>query len=161
MFSRFIIVIALTLAGCSATGPIYKPAENIPEGEAVIYISREAGFGLGGRSAYFYVNEVNVFDLDQRGYSWVSLPSGHYKLRQSWPVDVMARSVSFEIDVKPGEVRYFSFGTGACSDGYRPGICISYGVQELPPDAGKAAIADKRFQENFGMPKLRQALGAK
>ena len=51
MFVRFVVVIALALAGCSATGPVFKPAENIPTGEGVVYVSREPGFGRGGRSA--------------------------------------------------------------------------------------------------------------
>jgi len=155
---RFSIALTLSLVGCAATGPAFKAVESIPPGEATLYVYREGGLALGARSAYFYVNDINVFDLDRLGYSWVALPPGRYKLRQSWPVDVLARSTQFEIDLKAGEVRYFSFGTGNCAAGYRE-ICYSF--RELPAGAGRAAIADKQFQENFGTTKVRQSLEKK
>lgn len=103
--SRFSIAITLSLVGCTATGPTFKTVDSVPPGEATLYVYREGGLGFGARSAYFYVNDINVFDLDRLGYSWVALPPSRYKIRQSWPVDLMARSTQFEIDLKAGEVR--------------------------------------------------------
>lgn len=125
-----------------------------------MYVYRESGLGLGARSAYFYVNDINVFDLDRFGYSWVTLPPGHYKLRQSWPIDIMSKPTQIEIDLAQGETRYFSFGTEGC-DGPSGGICIRYTLQEVPRGFGRASIADKRFQDNFGAGKLRQSLEKK
>lgn len=108
--------------------------------------------GLGGRSAYFYVNDINVFDLDRNGYSWVSVPAGTYKLTQKWPIDIMKGPIDITVDVKAGETRYFSFDTGSCGG---PGICIEWTLR--PVDNGRATlqIADKKFQSNFGLEKLK------
>lgn len=156
---RLFLLLAVFLSGCAATGPVYKPVENDP-GKALVYVYRGTGFALGGRSAYFYVDGVNVFDLDQGGYSWVSLPPGPYKLKQSWPVDAFAKSTELDLDVRAGEIRYFSFQTGICQGGSRE-ICIQWEFRDQPPEVGRAAIADKRFQQNSGAAKLKMQLDRK
>lgn len=100
-----------------------------------------------------------VFTLSV-GYSWIALPPGHYKLRQSWPIDVMSKTTQLEVDLRQDEVRYSSFGTDGCSS-KQGEICIRYALQEVPVNTGRAAIADKRFQENFGAGKLHQSLEKK
>lgn len=160
MIRRAFLLLVVFLSGCAATGSVYKPVENADAGNALVYIYRGTGFALGGRSAYFYVNDVNVFDLDSGGYSWVSLPPGRYKLRQSWPVDLMARSTEAQIEVRAGEIRYYSFQTGMCQGGYRE-VCVRWEFNAVAPDSGRAEIPNKRFQENFGSAKLRQQLAGR
>jgi hypothetical protein len=150
------IFVAL-LSGCAATGPVYEPVENADSGNALVYVFRGAGFAMGGRTAYFYVNDINVFDLDQGGYSWVSLPPGRYKLKQSWPIDVMAKPTELDLEARAGETLYFSFQTGMCKAGFRE-ICVQWQFRGLPADEGRSAIADKRFQPNFGAAKLKSML---
>lgn len=148
-----LLFISLLLSACTATGSIYKPAENVDANKALVYVYRGTGFALSARSAYFYVDGVNVFDLDQGGYSWMALSPGRHKLRQKWPVDVITRPLEFEIDVRAGETRYFSFQTGGCQGSYNQ-ICVQWELREQPRDVGAAAIVDKRFQENLGAAKL-------
>lgn len=148
----------LFLSGCAATGPIYRPADNVNPKNAVIYVYRGTGFAFGARSAYFYINNVNVFDLDQGGYSWVSLPPGRYKLKHSWPVDVVAKSSELDIQVEAGQNLYFALNTGMCNN-LSPGVCVKWGVEERTPEIGKTEIADKKFQKNFGALKLMLITG--
>jgi hypothetical protein len=151
--SRLIVVLVLFLSGCAASGPTFTPAEKLGPNEGLVYIHRDNGFGLGGRTAYFYINGVNIFDLDRKGYSWISLPAGHYTLRQKWPADVTPKSLSIELDIEAGQTRYFGFGTDLCSD-----RCIQYELHEQQPSVGRATIAEKHFQPNFGAAKLREVL---
>lgn len=148
-----LLLISSLISACAATGPIYKPAENVDANKALVYVYRGPAFALGARSAYFYVDGVNVFDLDQGGYSWVALSPGRHTLRQKWPVDVTMKAVEFEIDVRAGETRYFSFQTGGCQGGYNQ-ICLQWELRAQPPQVGAVAIIDKRFQENVGAAKL-------
>ncbi len=153
---NFICVILLFLTGCVATGPLFKPAENVDQDSGVVYVYRLNNFAASGRGAYFYINDVNVFDLNADGYSWVSLPAGKYKLRQKWPVDMIAKALELDVEVKAGGVYYFSFETGMCTVGY--GTCIEWRLRRQSENAGRAAIADKHFQENFGLPKVKSLL---
>lgn len=150
----FLSVLVALLSGCAATGPVYKPVQDADPGNALVYVFRGAGFAMGGRTAYFYVNDVNVFDLDQGGYSWVSLPPGNYKLKQGWPIDVMAKPTELDLEARAGETLYFSFQTGTCKAGFRE-ICVQWQFRGLPAGEGRSAIADKRFQPNFGAAKLK------
>jgi hypothetical protein len=147
---------AALLSGCAARGPAYKPAEDLPPGNALVYVYRGSSFAFGARSASFYVDDVNVFDLRAGGYSWVSLPPGHYKLKQTWPIDMMAKSVEIQLDVRAGEASYVSLQTGTCS--YR---MICWELRAQPPAVGQEAIADKKFQDNLGPEEVKAELARK
>lgn len=103
------------------------------------------------------MNDVNVFDLNADGYSWVVLPSGTYKLKQKWAADIMAKPVEINLDVRPGETRYLSFQTGVCGGGYRL-VCLEWSLRSETAAVGRQAIEDKKFQENFGQTKVTEQL---
>ena len=42
--SLWIILASALIAGCTASGPAFKPVDPIPAGEGVVYIYREPGF---------------------------------------------------------------------------------------------------------------------
>lgn len=164
-FLPLMALVLAVLAGCAGQGPKFHPpgpvfeqVANRDPNRALIYIYRPVTFALGGRAAYFYINDVNVFDINIGGYSWVELPPGTYKLNQKWAFDVIAKSIEMNIAVKAGEVRYMSFQTGGCGSGGGQ-ICISYTLQEQPELIAGPAIADKHFQDNFGLSKLNAVLG--
>lgn len=156
MKKLFILALAC-LTGCAATGPAFKPVENVDPNNALLYIYRSNTFGLGGRAAYFYVDDVNVFDLNIEGYSWVSLPPGSYKLKQKWGIDIIVKPIEMDLKVNPGETQYMSFETYGCNAGSGK-ICIEWVLRRVPPETGQRDIADKRFQENFGQAKLKDRL---
>ncbi len=153
-------LIAIVLSGCAATGPVFTPVAPPDPDSAVVYIYRERTFAFGARAAYFYVNDVNVFDLNADGYSWLTLPAGRYKLRQTWALDIIPKPIEANVELKAGEIRYLSLSTGVCRGGYRlHEVCVERELRNQPPQVGRAAIADKHFQENFGMAKLKRQLG--
>jgi len=162
MNRRYLILALTVLAGCAATGPTFKEVENTDPGSAIVYVYRDNSLVLGVRPAYFYVNKVNVFDLQRSGYSWVSLPPGRYTLHQQWPIDLLKGPLQLDIDVRAGDVRYFSFQTrlDGCPSGY-PQTCALYELREQPSAVGRAVIADKHFEENFGLEKLKQQAHSK
>jgi hypothetical protein len=147
----------LLLTGCAATGPAFAPAQISDPDAATVYIYRKSNFALRARAAYFYVNDVNVFDLNAEGYSWVALPGGKYTLRQGWAVDMLAKSLVLNLEVRPRETRYFSFETGVCAAGYRE-VCVEWVLREQRPEVGRREIQEMKFQENFGASKLAQQL---
>jgi hypothetical protein len=152
--SPFIIasLSAILLSACTATGPTFQPADNTTTpGNGMLYVYREKTFAFGGRSAYFYVNDVNVFDLNPEGYSWVSLPPGTYKLKQKWPVDVSFGSLEISIQIQPGEARYVSFATGGCK--VYP-MCVEWRLAGENQRVGAQEISAKKFQPNFGAEKI-------
>ena len=150
---HLLFLIVFTLSGCVATGPLFSPAPAPAANSAIVYIYREGGMALQARAAYFYVNDVNVFDLNAEGYSWITLPAGQHKLRQAWAVDMLAKPLNVDLYVKPGETKYISFQTGTCPAGYRE-ICLQWEMREKPPHVGSIEIQNKRFQDNFGAEKL-------
>src|SRR5262245_2735110 len=97
------LVAALFLAGCAARGAAYQAAPAPAATDALIYIYRASSFVMGGRTAYFYVEDVNVADLDSEGYTWFHVPAGTYALKQRWPIDVSPRSLEMQQVWKAGE----------------------------------------------------------
>ena len=154
----FFVCLGMIVSACTAVGPAFKPVERVDAKTTLVYIYREESFALGGRSAYFYINDINVFDLAPGGYSWVTLPSGIYKIKQKWPLDVSWKSIEITLEVKPGETRFYDFYTGACPVGSQP-ICIEWTLRSIPSDSGKRAILNKKFQPNFGLEKMQQYSG--
>lgn len=152
-----IVAVAIALlSGCAARGPIYKPAEGVPASNGLVYVYRASGFAFGGRSASFYVDGVNVFGIRAGGYSWASLPPGHYKLKQTWPVDMFAKSVEIDLDVRAGETSYVSLETSVCNFN-----TVCWELRQQPPAIGEAAIADKKFQDNLDADELKAQLDHK
>lgn len=84
----FLLLIAILLTACAATGPAYQAAKAPDNGKALIYIYRVKSFALGGRDAYFYVDGKNIADLSVEGYTWFHIPAGEHKFEQRWPVDI-------------------------------------------------------------------------
>lgn len=151
-----LLLVVLLFTGCAAIGPAFTPAPD-EAGNGILYVYRGTNKAFGARSAYFYVNDINVFDLDRNGYSWVSLPSGTYKVTQKWPIDIMTKSIETTIEIRAGEARYISFDTGFCQGGFGT-ICMSWVLRQENKDKAMWQITDKKFQPNFGLEKLKAAI---
>ena len=111
---RFIVsLLLLTLAACSASGPVYQDAPAAPEGKGIVYIYRPAGGPWGGRDTHFYLGDANVADLSSNGYTWFYLPEGNYTIRQKWPIDISFKTAELPVTVKAGGASYVRMGIGA------------------------------------------------
>jgi hypothetical protein len=146
LYRQFLFLVSLMslllVAGCAAPGPT--------TGDAVVYIYRDDG--PAPRPAQIFVNDVHVFDLDRLGYSHISLPAGRYTLGQKWQGDTISRPMQVDIQLKPGEQRYFSFQSGVCARDNTK-LCIRYEFEEQSETAGRAAIASMKFHDHRGAAK--------
>ncbi|MFZ6646151.1 DUF2846 domain-containing protein [Undibacterium sp. TJN25] len=156
----FFAICIFMLTGCAANGPAFSPVKSAEKNSGLLYFYRENQFRAGGRTAYFYVNDVNVFDLDRNGYSWITLPAGTYRLKQKWPVDITTKAIEGDIEVRAGETQYFSFRVGSCRnpDHWESGRCFGWELRKEQEATGMTDIEDKKFQENFGLAILKQKL---
>lgn len=150
-----LLFLCALLTGCAAIGPEFTPAQNSSPDAAIVYIYRKNAFALGARAAYFYIDDVNIFDLNTGNYSWVELPAGNYQLKQKWAFDMLARPLVVKLNVAPRQKKYFSFNTGICPDGYRQ---ICWQLQEEPAEKGQIEIQTYKFQDNFGASNLMQKI---
>ncbi|PBI88576.1 hypothetical protein BKP43_33570 [Variovorax boronicumulans] len=149
------VLTAVLLAGCAnARGPTFRPAENIKPEDGVVYVYREEAFASGARSAYFYVDGVNVFNLDTGGYSWAALPPGSHKLRLEWAWDMLKKPVEMDISIRAGEAKYVALKTNTCMV---PGnvTCLDVGLRETSAAIASQEIRSMAFQENFGLERLK------
>jgi hypothetical protein len=70
----------LGVAGCSTVGPAYTPAPPPPEGQALVYVMRTSvGYGNFWPTV-FSLNDTKVVSLYDKGYSWIYVKPGRYKI---------------------------------------------------------------------------------
>ena len=161
-------VCAVVLSACVAVGEPYKPAPEPKDTDAVVYIYR-FGSAYSARSAYFYVNNVNVADLDRNGYTWFHVPAGEYRIKQKWPIDVDLRSIELTETWLPGQKYYYRFDTaGSIGPGAVPAsgklgvaVKIAWQLSRVPAEQAVSEIGTTKLQPAFGMEKLRQTTGKK
>jgi hypothetical protein len=119
-----ILFLAVFLSACAATGPIYQPAPPPAQQDALVYIYRTDGFVLGARDAYFYVNDFNIIDLSNQGYTWFHVPAGNHTLKQKWPFDVSfgLNTLRINKEHRPSQTYYYRLEIGAF-----PGMFAMFG----------------------------------
>jgi hypothetical protein len=136
---------ALSLFGCVATGPLYKDAPPPPEGKALVYIYREQGVALVGRQTWFYVDDVEVGELDNQGYTWAYVPAGLHTLKQEWPLDItLGRTTDTTIDLQAGQSYYYKLRTAA-SFGYNT-VSAAWEIANISPRIGNFEISQYHYQ---------------
>jgi hypothetical protein len=148
---RFITLLLILLtSGCAATGLLFRAAPEPGQAESLVYIYRPSSFFLGGRDAYFYVNDVNVVNLSSAGYTWFHIPAGEYTLRQEWPFDIyLGRSIR-EIEAKwtlRGKY-FYRLRPLAGRDG------VSWLLTEVAPEYAIEEISACKLQPPSGIEKL-------
>ncbi len=136
------------LAGC-ASGPIFSEAPAPENGKALVYIYREPNFAGAASGAAFFIDEQRVVDLAAGGYSFVYLAPGHYEIEQRWSILNYApqaeQSVSTQLDVKAGDVRYVRFRTGLGGSACYNCISVAWKIEQVPPSVGRAEIAREKL----------------
>ena len=156
-----ILCVAALIVGCAATGPAYEEAP-LPKGsDVLVYIYRPSNFTLGGRDAYFYVNDVNVVDLSNNGYTWFHVPAGEYSFKHKWPADITFGKKDIVIPVKwaPRERVYYRLLL-EYSYGY-PNVAISWNVSQVPESQALEEIKNCKLQNSFGVNELLRQINQK
>jgi len=105
LFSLVFVIYLVLISGCSATGPVYKKVDTIPEGQALVYIYRPGKFMGGG--VVFDVHSGNIEDETEI----VELRSGGYfpYFTQPGELQLWAKTestTSLTLDLKAGDLRY-------------------------------------------------------
>ena len=159
-FNQALLSIFLTLAlwGCSATGPIYKAAPEPGDNNSLVYIYRQPHFAYSANDAYFYVNDNNIADLTNDGYTWFHVPSGEYILKQRWP-GMLDFSGKFDIKMKvrwePRQVYYYRLETRM--EPFRN----VWRVSAVSPEQALSEIRNRKYQPAVGQQKLLSELKQK
>lgn len=145
-----LLIVALALAGCAAaTGPLFQQASSPEPGKALIYIYRPNSFVLSARTAYLHVNAKKVADLSTEGYTKILLEPGTYKLRQTWPFDLVGfRDLELPLVVEASKTYYYRFqsfagGRAECPSG---GFCYAWSLRQVTAADAMPEISQCRFQ---------------
>lgn len=151
------------LTGCAATGPIYQDAPEPKETDALVYIFRPNPFFsiLGGRDAYFYLNDVNIVDLSSEGYTWFHVPAGEYFLKQKWPYDVTygRHVVEMKVNWLPHHKYFYRLdSTGNVSSTH---FNMQWQVIEVNAEQASKEISHCKFQPAFGLSKALDKINQK
>lgn len=142
------VVVSFFLFGCAATGPTFQDIDITNPESGAIFIYRADSFALAVRDAYFYVDDINVFDLSRNGYSFIVLPAGKHIVKQKWAIDISRKSLEFPIEVEAGKKTYLSFETGVCGIFYMT-VCLEWKLREEEPVKAAQEIISKRLQKPF------------
>jgi Protein of unknown function (DUF2846) len=155
--SLIALTCALILSACAASGPLYEPAPLPAAAGALIYIYRPSGFALGGRDAYFYIDDVNVVDISNNGYSWLHLPAGEYTLKQKWPFDVTYGLQTLELKVRwlPERTYFYRLETSI------RGPSVEWRLREVSSETAITEIQRCKLQPAFGIDKLLQQVSGR
>lgn len=154
MKTQLTLLATIVLSGCAATGPAFTPAPVSNAKKALVYIYRVDSFALGGRDAYFYVDDQNVADLSRNGYTWFHAPAGKHELKQKWPVDVsLYKKLETSVNWESGHSYYYRFVTFSGESSY-PTIKIHWHLSEVPAGVAMNEMQTSKLQEAFGASKL-------
>jgi hypothetical protein len=110
MTRTLLIVALLSLAGCAANKPAFIIAPK-PEGNnALVYLYRSNADTNGDVRADFYLDNVNVANLERNEYTWMHIPAGKYVLHQKWAGD-SADNQKVSVVMQAGNVYYYRLAT--------------------------------------------------
>ena len=127
-------MLALFLAGCAATGPIFTSAPSA-DGKALVYVYRvQDAWAYRGVPTHIVVDGKDVVDLRSNGYSYFYLSPGHHEVTQKWPSysDPFSRPENVALDTGPGETRYIRFSVWTTNDMGRSGVGADWSFKEVP-----------------------------
>lgn len=144
-----IVVAAIMLTSCAATGPLFQPAPPPDSGKALVYVYRPDGFMLGGRDAHFYVDNKHVVNLSAGGYTHFHIDPGSHVIKQNWPIDLMMfGTLELPLDANPDETIYYRFfsGSGNCSYDTSGKVCFKFTLQRVTESAANDEISKCRYQ---------------
>src|SRR5258706_5781148 len=102
---------------------------------------------MDGRQTWFYLDDAEIAELDNNGYTWVHVPAGPHFLKQEWPLDITFGSKSrLEVNWKSGQTYYYRLDTHSFFQGYPGGIGMQWQISEVRPEFAKLEIGKYRYQ---------------
>jgi len=103
--NKIVIVVLslLVIASCATSGPPFSKAPHAHESEALVYVMRSTVAYRGGYWTNFYVNDEEIVELFDSGYSWIHLKAGTYTFSTD---SHLLKTLKFKLNVEPGETYY-------------------------------------------------------
>jgi hypothetical protein len=151
-----IVLVAILLAGCAASGLLYQPANSPPKDFALVYIYRPDALAYGARAAHIFVDERHVLNVNSNGYSYFYIKSGSYRLRQKWPSLIGGYDdgeLNIPLSVQAGETYFYRFNTwvskskGIPPPGVAVALKIHWQLSEMAYSQGTAEIVQTKLQQ--------------
>lgn len=103
-----LLLVALLVAGCTTTGKPYSAPPPAPAGKSLVYLMRTSvGYG-GAWTTQFYINDKHVVSLYDKGYSYVYLSAGTYKIAVTQPLG-KKDYLHFNLPVVAGRTYYIEY----------------------------------------------------
>jgi hypothetical protein len=108
MKKAVLALLALLVAGCATTGEPYSPPPPAPAGKSLVYLMRTS-VSLGGAwTTQFYINDKHATSLYDRGYSYVYLGPGKYKISVTSTLQ-KKDYLHFDMPIKAGRTYYIEY----------------------------------------------------
>jgi hypothetical protein len=130
------LFVALSLAGCTASGPAFKPVQPIPDGKGVVYIYREPGFVGSGVYGTVTANKAPITKIRTGGYyPYVANPGPvHFE------VSTEATNEA-DLTVETGKEKYLKTTVGM-------GFFVGHlKFSEVSPEIGRKEIGECKLLE--------------
>ena len=132
----WIFLVSTVIAGCSASGPAFKPVDPIPTDKGVVYIYREPGFVGSGVYGTVTANSTPITKIKTGGYfPYISSPgSVHFE------VSTEATNEA-DVIVESGKEKYLKTTIGT-------GFFVGHlKFSEVSPEIGKKEISECKLLE--------------
>lgn len=132
---RLILIYAL-IVGCSASGPVFKPIEPLPDGKGVVYIYRESSFVGAGVYGTVTADKTPITKIYNGGYfPYISTPGAvHFE------VSTEATNEA-DVTVDAGKEKYLKTTVGM-------GLLVGHlKFSEVSPEIGRKEISECNLLE--------------
>lgn len=141
--SSLVIIAVLSLITCATTGPKFSPAATPPAGQGLVYMARDSVHYGGAYATVFYINDVPIATLRDKGYSWTYLDAGTYKFR--------AGGQQVSLTVAEGKTYYLGYHQSTGDFGSR--LTAQNYLQQYP----KEKIYDRLVTYRYNLAKPTEA----
>ena len=101
-----LFTIAVLAAGCSATGPLYRPIEIVPPQEALVYVYRMPSVAFSGQSVSIRLDGETVAKLLNDGYTALSISPGEHTL--TLYVGFFLQRIHLKVRIEAGQTYFFA-----------------------------------------------------
>lgn len=139
----------MTISGCSATGPIYKPVEATDGNQSVIYVYRTDSHTMVARKAYFEIDGSPSGTLSNNGYMYIVAPPGRHKISQNWTrwlFDDSTLQKMLEIEVNSYSSKPIFIELAPESSTNRTTLTIKWVLKQVHESVGAEKIKSCRLQ---------------
>lgn len=148
-----LVNILIFSGGCSTMGKPYSPPPPPKGKDALVHFMRSSvGYGNFWITS-FYVNDVDMVSLYDKGYSWIHLKEGTYRFKAK---AALGKGLEFTMPVKAGNKYYLEYTQE--SVGYNRYRNV---LRAVRPDFAESIIGQYSYKEANKTTDLQQEMLSK